>query len=138
MVKNSLIYKYILFSFIATFANIFTQRIIFSFNKSNSNFIIAILCGTFVGLILKFYFDKKWIFYDKVSSIKAEGLKFGRYTSMGIISTLVFWITETVFWLIWETAKMREVGAIIGLSFGYIIKYNLDKRFVFAKKPQSS
>lgn len=134
MKKNNTVFKYILFSIFATFANIFTQRIIFSINQSNSFFIIAILCGTFIGLILKFYLDKKWIFYDNVSSIRLESIKFGRYTSMGIISTLVFWITETVFWLIWETARMREIGAIIGLSIGYIIKYNLDKRFVFKKK----
>ena len=29
---------------------------------------------------------------------------------------------------------MRELGAILGLTIGYIIKYKLDKRFVFRQK----
>ncbi len=53
---------------------------------------------------------------------------------MGIFSTLIFWSTETIFWLIWGTNNMREIGALIGLSLGYVIKYNLDRRFVFNKK----
>ena len=28
---------------------------------------------------------------------------------------------------------MREIGAILGLTVGYVIKYNLDYRFVFRK-----
>jgi hypothetical protein len=26
---------------------------------------------------------------------------------------------------------MRELGAVIGLAIGYVVKYNLDRRFVF-------
>jgi putative flippase GtrA len=44
---------------------------------------------------------------------------------------LIFWGTETVFWLTWKTDAMREIGAIIGLSIGYFVKYHLDKRYVF-------
>lgn len=132
--KNKLILRYIFFALLASFANIFTQRIIFSINQSKIYFIIAIGCGTLIGLITKFYLDKKWIFFDKVKSLKLEGFKFGLYTSMGIFSTLIFWSTETIFWLIWQTDKMREIGALIGLCLGYVIKYNLDKRYVFNKK----
>ncbi len=134
MKKNKLIFRYILFALLATFANIFTQRLIFSINQSKIYFIIAITCGTFVGLITKFYLDRKWIFFDKFKSLKLESFKFGLYTSMGIFSTLIFWSTETIFWLIWGTNNMREIGALIGLSLGYVIKYNLDRRFVFNKK----
>ena len=35
---------------------------------------------------------------------------------------------------IWRQENMRELGAIIGLTMGYIIKYRLDKRFVFRQK----
>jgi putative flippase GtrA len=48
-----------------------------------------------------------------------------------VITTLIFWGTETLFWLTWGTDLMRETGAVIGLAVGYVIKYNLDKRFVF-------
>ena len=53
---------------------------------------------------------------------------------MGILTTLIFWGTETIFWLIWQNENMRELGAVLGLSLGYSIKYNLDKRFVFNQK----
>ena len=31
----------------------------------------------------------------------------------------------------WKTDLMREVGAVLGLAVGYVIKYTLDRRFVF-------
>ena len=51
----------------------------------------------------------------------------------GIGTTSIFWGTETLFWLTWKTNSMKELGAIIGLSMGYIIKYRLNKRYVFNK-----
>ena len=33
--------------------------------------------------------------------------------------------------LIWGTDLMREMGAILGLAVGYVVKYNLDRRYVF-------
>jgi len=35
--------------------------------------------------------------------------------------------------LAWQTDAMRELGAVIGLSFGYVIKYRLDRVFVFTE-----
>ncbi len=51
---------------------------------------------------------------------------------MGLVTTAIFWGTETAFWLIWGTDLMREVGAVLGLSVGYVTKYLLDRRYVFA------
>ena len=36
-----------------------------------------------------------------------------------------------LFWTYFKTHNMREIGAIIGLTIGYMIKYKLDKNFVF-------
>ena len=33
--------------------------------------------------------------------------------------------------MIWQTDLMRELGAVIGLAIGYVVKFQLDKRFVF-------
>ena len=52
---------------------------------------------------------------------------------MGIFSTIIFWGTEYIFWIIWRQENMRELGAILGLIIGYIIKYKLDKKYVFNK-----
>ena len=52
---------------------------------------------------------------------------------MGLVTTALFWGTETAFWLLWGTEAMRELGAVLGLSVGYVVKYNLDKRYVFSR-----
>ena len=127
------IFLYTFFAIIATFSNLITQRFIISFSQSNLFFLIAIFCGTLVGLFIKFFLDKKWIFFDKTSGLILQSRKFSKYSLMGILPTLIFWSTETIFWFLWNTENMREIGASIGLSIGYIIKYKLDKRFVFNK-----
>tara|TARA_S200000501_G_scaffold213064_1_gene200140 strand:+ start:2364 stop:2762 length:399 start_codon:yes stop_codon:yes gene_type:complete len=127
------IFLYTFFAIIATFSNLTTQRFIISFSQSNLFFLIAIFCGTVVGLLIKFFLDKKWIFFDKTSGLILQSRKFSKYSLMGILPTLIFWSTETIFWFLWNTENMREIGASIGLSIGYIIKYKLDKRFVFNK-----
>ncbi len=131
MKKGKKIFLYILFAFIATFFNLLTQRLILSFNKINLFFFIAILTGTLVGLIIKFFLDKSYIFFDKKKDFLYVGKKFRLYTIMGIFSTIIFWGTETIFWIIWREENMRELGAIFGLTMGYILKYKLDKRYVF-------
>ena len=127
------IFLYTFFAIIATFSNLITQRFIISFSQSNLFFLIAIFCGTLVGLFIKFFLDKKWIFFDKTSGLISQSRKFSKYSLMGILPTLIFWSTETIFWFLWNTENMREIGASIGLGIGYIIKYKLDNRFVFNK-----
>jgi putative flippase GtrA len=50
---------------------------------------------------------------------------------MGVVTTAIFWATETAFWLIGGTDLWRETGAVLGLSVGYLVKYELDRRYVF-------
>ena len=45
-------------------------------------------------------------------------------------SLLQFWVTESLFYYIYKTTFV-ELGALIGLSIGYILKYQLDKKYVF-------
>ena len=80
---------------------------------------------------MKYLLDKRWIFFDDDAGLKSHGKKFTLYTVMGILTTAVFWGSETAFWLIWRTDGMRELGAILGLAVGYVVKYQLDRRFVF-------
>ena len=134
MKKGKKVYLYILFAFFATFFNLLTQRLIISFNNSNLFFSIALISGTLVGLIIKFFLDKSYIFFDKKKDFFYVVEKFRFYTIMGIFSTVIFWGTESIFWIIWRKENMRELGAIFGLTIGYILKYRLDKRYVFNKE----
>ncbi len=131
MTVQGLLLRYTAFAILATLANLATQRLVLWFGESTAFFVMAVGAGTLVGLALKYVLDKRWIFEDMSVGIKAHGKKFTLYTAMGIVTTAIFWGTETLFWLVWETDVMREIGAIIGLSIGYVIKYNLDRRFVF-------
>lgn len=131
MTLQTLILRYAGFAVIATIANLATQRLVLQFGDSGLYFAAAVGAGTLVGLVIKYILDKRWIFFDQGSGIKDHGQKFSLYTAMGIVTTAIFWGTETAFWLIWQTDLMREAGAIIGLAIGYVVKYNLDRRFVF-------
>ena len=45
-----------------------------------------------------------------------------------------FWGAETAFALA-DVEAMRYFGAIVGLSIGYVLKFQFDRRFVFPAEP---
>ena len=133
----TLISRYVLFATVATISNLAMQRLIFWLHDGAGSLITALLFGTAIGLFVKYLLDRRWIFKDKSNGLIAQAKKFSLYSLTGVITTAIFWGFETVFWLIWKTNAMRELGAIIGLSIGYIVKYRLDKKYVFhVSKPE--
>lgn len=131
MTQQALIVRYVIFAVLATLANLATQRLILLGGSGGRHFTLAVASGTLVGLILKYLLDKRWIFFDIQTGVKAHSQKFTLYAAMGLITTSLFWAAETTFWLLWQTEGMRELGAILGLAVGYLVKYKLDRRFVF-------
>ena len=138
MTLQTLILRYVAFAFVATITNLATQRLVLQLGEGGGYFVIAICAGTIVGLVIKYNLDKRWIFYDIGFGLKKNSRDFSLYTALGLITTAIFWGTETAFWLIWQTDMSRELGAILGLSFGYFVKYNLDRRFVFTNRQLAS
>jgi len=134
MTLQTLILRYAAFAVVATVANLATQRVVLQYGDTGGHFAAAVGAGTIVGLVIKYLLDKRWIFYDVEPGVKNHSRKFSLYTAMGLITTAIFWGTETAFWLIWKTDLMRELGAILGLSVGYVVKYQLDRRFVFTDR----
>ena len=131
--------RYAGFAVLATLANLGAQRLVLAGEVAVTpgRLVLAMAVGTAVGLILKYILDKRWIFYDQTTGARAQGAQFALYTAMGLVTTAIFWITETAFWLIWATDTAREVGAVLGLSVGYITKYLLDRRYVF-RQPEGA
>ena len=127
---QTLIFRYVVFAILATFVNLIVQRLVLWFADSNGVFAIALAAGTAMGLVVKYILDKRWIFEDMSAGVAKHSKKFSLYTLMGIVTTAIFWSTETAFWFIWKTDTMRELGAILGLSIGYFVKYHLDRRYV--------
>lgn len=131
MTLRVLILRYAAFAVLATLANLAAQRIVLQAGTTTGLVTLAIAVGTIVGLVIKYLLDKRWVFYDSATGLAAHGQKFMLYAGMGLATTALFWGTETAFWMIWHSDAMRELGAVLGLSVGYVVKYNLDRRFVF-------
>jgi putative flippase GtrA len=134
----SLTFRYALFAMIAMAANLAIQRVVLQYTGHAQAFHLALLAGTLVGLVIKYAFDKRWIFADSSRGLAAHGRRFSLYTLMGAVTTALFWGTETLFWLTWQSHLAREIGAILGLSIGYLAKYRLDRRYVFPGGPSSA
>lgn len=131
MTARQIALRYAAFAALATLANLATQRVVLAVLDARAELVAAILAGTAAGLVVKYVLDKNWIFYDASAGLAAHGKRFSLYTAMGVVTTLIFWGFEAGFWLVWRTDLMREVGAVIGLTIGYLVKYELDRRFVF-------
>lgn len=122
---------YTIFAVISTIANIGSQTLSFRIYQGNYDLWIAIFVGTAIGLVVKYFLDKRYIFQYQTTSIQHGSKTFYLYTLMGLITTVIFWGFEYTFNAIYQTAEMRYLGAVIGLGIGYFIKYQLDKRYVF-------
>lgn len=130
----ALVVRYTLFAILATATNLGAQRVVLEIDRSDAGFLLALCTGTLTGLFVKYMLDKRWIFHDTRTGLRTHGRLFARYTMMGIFTTLIFWGTETAFWLVARTDTMRELGAVLGLAVGYFLKYRLDRRYVFGDR----
>lgn len=132
MTTSGLIIRYAAFAAIATLCNLGAQRAVFAaLPEGAASLVVALICGTGAGLVVKYLLDKRWIFFDRSRALGTQARRFSLYTLTGVATTALFWGVESLFWALWETRQMREAGAVLGLTAGYVIKYQLDKRFVF-------
>ena len=129
-----LAFKYALFAAISTLVNLLFQWISFLFYGGWGSLYLAMFIGTLAGLVAKYILDKKWIFYHTTKDKKDDAKKFILYSFMGLFTTIIFWGTEITFNALFESPNAKYLGAVIGLSIGYVIKYFLDKKYVFIHK----
>lgn len=123
--------KYAFFAVIATTVNLGLQYLSLLVYSGIFDLYIAMIAGTGAGLIVKYILDKKFIFYYTVKNKKEDVGKFLVYTLMGVITTLIFWGTELCFNALFHFDSAKYIGGAIGLTAGYIIKYLLDRKYVF-------
>jgi len=131
MKNKELLFLYIVFAVIVSITNLSSQRLVLSFLTGNVGYFAALFIGTFIGVVLGYFLDKNWIFKDPVMPYGVIGKQFFWYAMTGAIHTPVFWLIESIFWFIWETDGMREVGAVLGLVIAYTLKYFILRRYVF-------
>jgi putative flippase GtrA len=126
--------KYTIFAAISILINLLFQYLSFLFYRAFASLYVAMFIGTLAGLIAKYVLDKKWIFYHTPKDRKDDAKKFILYSFMGVFTTIIFWGTEIAFDYLIRTPNAKYLGAMIGLSVGYVIKYYLDKKYVFVHK----
>ncbi|MEM9147454.1 MAG: GtrA family protein [Pseudomonadota bacterium] len=131
LTARGLVLRYAGFAVIATICNLGAQRVALAILPEPFAFPVALVAGTGLGLVVKYVLDRRWIFALTPARPRDEAKRFSLYTLTGVATTLLFWATETAFFLAWQTDAARELGAVIGLAIGYTIKYRLDRAFVF-------
>ena len=122
---------YTLFAVLSTAINIASQMLSIWIYEGPLSVEISILVGTAMGLPLRYFLEKRYIFNFTSKNLVHDGKLFVFYSAMGVITTLIFWGTEYAFHLVYDTDLMRYLGGIIGLSIGFYVKYQLDKKYVF-------
>jgi putative flippase GtrA len=131
LILTKLAFNYVLFALISTLVNLSTQVPFFWLFEGPWVLYVALFFGTLTGLLTKYVLDKKWIFSYQSTSKKDEAHKFGLYSLMGVFTTVIFWGTEMFFYHVFSFTGSQYVGGALGLMIGYVVKYQLDKRFVF-------
>ena len=130
--KVKIVFLYCLFAGISTAANISSQVLFTKIYSGNYVVEIAIVIGTFIGLPIKYMLDKNFIFLYSSKGFMHEQKLFALYSFIGLLTTAIFWGFEYFFYIFSSIEYMRYIGAIVGLSIGYYLKFQLDKRFVFS------
>ena len=122
---------YTILAIIATIANIGAQDIVIRNYSGAFDIIFSVLAGTAVGLVVKYVLDKRYIFRFRAQNAIHDSQTFALYTMTGLVTTAIFWGFEFGFQHVFQSKEFRYLGGIIGLAIGYVIKYRLDKRYVF-------
>jgi putative flippase GtrA len=123
--------KYALFAGISTLLNLVFQYLSILIYSGHASLYFAMVIGTAFGLGTKYLLDKKFIFYYKEQKKKFYSTTFFYYIITGALTTLIFWGLEITFDTLYSNPNAKYLGALIGLTIGYLIKYFLDKKYVF-------
>jgi putative flippase GtrA len=136
MVKvKKIVTLYAAIALLATAVNISCQALVVHLYKGEGYLPISVLVGTAAGLPIKYILEKKLIFSFTSKNLKHDTRLFMVYSFLGVFTTALFWGIEYLFHVWFGTDVMRYLGAAIGLTLGYFIKYHMDKHWVFKQEP---
>jgi glycosyltransferase involved in cell wall biosynthesis len=139
--KGATVFLYTIFACLSAALNLFAQKLVLIFYEGEFRIKAAIFAGTLSGIAIKYVLDKKYIFCYETKNLRHDVGKLFLYTMMSVVTTLVFWGSEAaayslaLHFLCDKVVAERVMlgGAAFGLTLGYVLKYHLDKRFVFNK-----
>lgn len=122
---------YALFAALSTAVNLGAQAVVLHLTDAVA---LALLVGTVAGLPVKYVLDKRYIFGFHSDGVKHDGVVFVLYTGMSVLTTVVFWLTEWVTHVLTDSRPLTLLGGAVGLVVGYVVKYQLDARYVFVSR----
>jgi putative flippase GtrA len=144
--------RYAAFAALATAANLLTQWLFTALGRAlwpdamliltvfgfmipagEAVFWAALAAGTAAGFLLKYLLDKNFIFHHTPPTAGAGLATIFLYGVTAVITTLIFWGVQYLFTLFGPEDFWKYAGGVCGLVPGYLVKYFLDKRFVFRK-----
>lgn len=125
--------RYVAFAVVSGAANLAAQELTVR-SAPALPVLASVLVGTAVGFVVKYVLDKYWIFFDGYDGHAEEVRKIAVYGVSAVLTTALFWTVELGAWSLWRTSEAKYAGAVVGLALGYLIKYRLDKHYVFGTK----
>ena len=128
---GAIIVKYVIFAGLSIGANLFSQWLTGKIYSGRYDIWAMLVVGTGIGLVVKYFLDKRYIFFFAAESQIHDLKTFIFYVGMGLITTAMFWGTELVFNAFADREAAKYIGGGIGLCAGYITKYFLDRKWVF-------
>ena len=128
-----LVGRYVAFAAVSTAVNLGFQHPSLAVYRGPLAVAASILAGTGTGFLCKYGLDKRFIFFDAAGNTAQEAGRIALYGVTGVATTLLFWGCELGLWRATGTDWGKDLGGVIGLAIGYWLKYQLDRRFVFAR-----
>lgn len=122
---------YVIFALLAILANILGQDVATRLYTGTYSVLLSIIFGTGIGLVIKYWLDKRYIFRFRTRDAMHDSRTFALYSLMGVVTTAIFWGFEFGFDYLFQSKELRYAGGVLGLLLGYVLKYHLDKRLVF-------
>lgn len=122
--------RYVAFAVTAGACNLVMQEVWIRLVGA-SPVMLSVLFGTAVGFAVKYLLDRNWIFMDGYAGQSEEARKVAVYGLVSVFTTLLFWAVELAFLFASGSAAAKYLGAVIGLAIGNVVKYRLDKQYVF-------
>ncbi len=135
MSRTELTVRYTAFALLAILISLAAQFVCFRLYHGPQELLLGIAAGTLAGLVTKYILDKFWIFGDSSLEALENVRRFTFYALTGAFTTAVFWGTEMLFVTLSPHEAMRYLGAVVGLSIVYAMKFHLDRRLVFQVAP---
>lgn len=124
---------YACLSIVAIVVNICSQAMVLLWFDGLYSLSYSLAVGAVAGLITKYLLDKRYVFRFQVAEVRNNTKTFILYCLVGVFTTALFLIVELFFNHMFKSDLMRYLGGVLGLSMGYALKYQLDKRFVFVR-----